>query len=199
MVIDEYRKSFVRVPWGGTGTFPKEREGEPFPFEQVWFAGNHADIGGSYPENESRLSDIALKWMAEFVSEKLPDGVRSASVAPARARAGARPKVNMDNSVAHHDALEFPDGQLVLVTRLCDGQRATVLQLPAGTRAATAEGTVVEPQLRESWLSTNCADGFALINGCNTNGRRHGRWLAIRLWLFSPKGPCLTVSPTFPI
>ena len=42
---------------------------------------------------------------------------------------------------------------LTLVTRLCDGQRAKVLQLPAGTRAATAEGAVVEPQLRESSLS----------------------------------------------
>jgi hypothetical protein len=62
-------------------------------------------------------------------------------------------QVNMDNPVAHHDALEFPDGQVVLVTRLCDGQRATVLQLPAGTRAATAEGAVVEPMLREPLLS----------------------------------------------
>ena len=62
-------------------------------------------------------------------------------------------QVNTDNPVAHHDALEFPDGQVVLVTRLCDGQRATVLQLPAGANAATAEGTVVEPQLRESSLS----------------------------------------------
>jgi hypothetical protein len=62
-------------------------------------------------------------------------------------------QVNMDNPVAHHDALEFPDGQVVLVTRLCAGQRATVLQLPADTRAATAEKTVVEPQLRETSLS----------------------------------------------
>ena len=62
-------------------------------------------------------------------------------------------RVDANNSLAHHDALEFPDGQLVLVARLCDGQRATVLQLPAGTRAAAAEGTVVEPELRESSLS----------------------------------------------
>src|SRR3954467_7715001 len=62
-------------------------------------------------------------------------------------------QVNMDNSVVHHDALEFPDGQVVLVTRLSVGQRATVLQLPAGTRAAPPEGAVVEPQLRESSLS----------------------------------------------
>jgi hypothetical protein len=30
---------------------------------QMWFAGNHSDIGGSYPEAESRLSDNALAWM----------------------------------------------------------------------------------------------------------------------------------------
>src|SRR3984893_10892939 len=43
-------------------------------------------------------------------------------------------QVNMENAVAHHDALEFPDGQVVLLTRLCEGQRATVLQLPAAPR-----------------------------------------------------------------
>jgi hypothetical protein len=32
----------------------------------------------------------------------------------------------------YHDALEFPDGQIVLLTCLCRGQRATVLQVPAG-------------------------------------------------------------------
>ena len=31
----------------------------------------------------------------------------------------------------HHDALEFPDGKIVLLTHLCEGQHATVLQLPA--------------------------------------------------------------------
>ena len=33
--------------------------------------------------------------------------------------------------VAHHDALEFPDGQIVLLTSLSEDQQATVLQLPA--------------------------------------------------------------------
>ena len=31
----------------------------------------------------------------------------------------------------HHDALEFPNGEIVLVTMLREGQNATVLQLPA--------------------------------------------------------------------
>ena len=30
----------------------------------------------------------------------------------------------------HHDALEFPDGKIVLLTFLHEGQQATVLQLP---------------------------------------------------------------------
>jgi hypothetical protein len=39
--------------------------------------------------------------------------------------------VNLDDAHRHHDALEFPDGQIVLLTVLNPGQRATVLQLPA--------------------------------------------------------------------
>jgi hypothetical protein len=37
----------------------------------------------------------------------------------------------------HHDTIEFPDGSHVLVTLLCEGQRATVLQLPAVVQHAT--------------------------------------------------------------
>ena len=42
------------------------------------------------------------------------------------------------NPYVHHDALEFPDGTIVQLTRLLQGQRATVLQLPAAPQ--TAEG-----------------------------------------------------------
>jgi hypothetical protein len=38
---------------------------------------------------------------------------------------------NKGKSNVHHDALEFPDGKIVLLTRLWEGQHATVLQLPA--------------------------------------------------------------------
>jgi hypothetical protein len=40
-------------------------------------------------------------------------------------------QVNVDNPNTHHDAIEFADGRIVLLTRLKAGQRATVLQLPA--------------------------------------------------------------------
>jgi hypothetical protein len=48
-------------------------------------------------------------------------------------------QVNKDQSDVHHDALEFPDGQIVLLTQLCEGQHATVLQLPASPRVTTDE------------------------------------------------------------
>ena len=40
-------------------------------------------------------------------------------------------QVNKGKRHAHRDALEFPDGKIVLLTQLREGQYATVLQLPA--------------------------------------------------------------------
>ena len=40
-------------------------------------------------------------------------------------------QINKEEPRTHHDALEFPDGQIVLLTDVFEGQEATVLQLPA--------------------------------------------------------------------
>jgi hypothetical protein len=40
-------------------------------------------------------------------------------------------QINRQQPHMHHDALELPDGQTMLLTFLCEGQEATVLQLPA--------------------------------------------------------------------
>jgi hypothetical protein len=49
-------------------------------------------------------------------------------------------QVNKHEPRTHHDALEFPDGQVLLLTDLVEGQDATVLQLPAQpATAAEAE------------------------------------------------------------
>ena len=45
-------------------------------------------------------------------------------------------QINKERIAAHHDALEFPDGRIVLLTCLREGQEATVLQLPAQPRTA---------------------------------------------------------------
>ena len=46
-------------------------------------------------------------------------------------------QVNLEQPNVHHDALEFPDGQVAKLTRLREGQHATVLQLPASPRATS--------------------------------------------------------------
>jgi hypothetical protein len=45
-------------------------------------------------------------------------------------------QIDLSRPDVHHDALEFPSGEIVLLTRLCEGQHATVLQLPASSFAA---------------------------------------------------------------
>ena len=45
-------------------------------------------------------------------------------------------QINKEKAMAHHDALEFPDGEIALLTFLCEGQQATVLQLPAEPKTA---------------------------------------------------------------
>jgi hypothetical protein len=54
-------------------------------------------------------------------------------------------QLNTNQPLVHHDALEFPNGETVLLTHLVEGQSATVLQLPARplTAAEIAEQTRV--------------------------------------------------------
>jgi len=40
-------------------------------------------------------------------------------------------QVNQHDPSTHHDAVEFPDGRIVLLTLMPEGKHATVLQLPA--------------------------------------------------------------------
>ena len=64
-------------------------------------------------------------------------------------------QINKENPATHHDALEFPDGQIVLLTFLREGQRATVLQLPA------------EPEIAIEWKPSVVSLTWANRPGCN--------------------------------
>jgi uncharacterized protein (DUF2235 family) len=68
--IDERRRMFRLKPWDEGQTFMRNRfsrtnNAEPQDSLQVWFAGVHPDIGGSYPEKESGLSKFPLIWMID--------------------------------------------------------------------------------------------------------------------------------------
>ena len=49
-------------------------------------------------------------------------------------------QVKKEQPHVHHDALEFPGGQIVRLTCLCQGQHATVLQLPTAPRTGEEAG-----------------------------------------------------------
>jgi uncharacterized protein (DUF2235 family) len=65
MAVDELRADFPVTAW-------ESRDG----IKQVWFVGAHADVGGGYTMQESRLSDIALEWIMKQLAEV---GVRIAT------------------------------------------------------------------------------------------------------------------------
>lgn len=94
--IDETREDFARVGWGQTATAPTTIDGHDV-LKQWWFAGNHSDIGGSYPETESRLSDVALLWMIEEATA-IPDGL---VIGPVVVK-GARFERSMEGGMALH-------------------------------------------------------------------------------------------------
>jgi hypothetical protein len=55
-----------------------------------------------------------------------------------RAKVARFRQIDTDSVYAHRDALEFPDGRIVLLTTLRPGQKAMVLQLPAGVKSGDA-------------------------------------------------------------
>lgn len=58
-------------------------------------------------------------------------------------------QVNKDRAYTHHDALEFPDGKIVLLTTLRPGQQAIVLQLPAEIQKARLEPAATPAEVAE--------------------------------------------------
>ena len=67
---------------------------------------------------------------AQEIAFSLPGGSRS-EVHRVNFQTAIFRQVNKHVPLAHHDALELPDGRMVMLTDLCEGQAATVLQLPA--------------------------------------------------------------------
>jgi hypothetical protein len=52
-------------------------------------------------------------------------------------RVGRFRQINLEDRWTYHDAIEFPDGHVIMLTQLRTGQHATVLQLPAQRDAVT--------------------------------------------------------------
>jgi hypothetical protein len=73
-------------------------------------------------------TEIAFEQEVEYRHALLPNQKVAERLARFR-------KVNVEQASVHHDALEFPNGKILLLARLCEGQHATVRPLPASPRA----------------------------------------------------------------
>jgi uncharacterized protein (DUF2235 family) len=69
LAIDEKRRMFRPKEWREPGIYQpdpwKDETSKSQDIKQVWFAGDHSDIGGGYPEAESGLAKLPLKWMID--------------------------------------------------------------------------------------------------------------------------------------
>src|SRR5215208_31843 len=65
IAIDERRQMFDVNRWTDGQSFQPNPFGSSVPqdIKQVWFAGDHSDVGGGYPEVESGLAKFPLSWL----------------------------------------------------------------------------------------------------------------------------------------
>jgi hypothetical protein len=85
------------------------------------------------------LPGTELAFAEEVKSSSATFNLLSWRVKTIESRTAIFRQVNKDVPRMHHDALEFPDGQTVLLTELVEGQEATVLQLPAQPKTPAEE------------------------------------------------------------
>jgi len=95
--IDERRAFFRQNSFGD----PHDTQQD---IKEVWFAGVHSDVGGSYPESESQLSKIALRWM---LGEAERAGLRVDQYRKADILGGKPPYVAPDSATTNqHESLK---------------------------------------------------------------------------------------------
>ena len=114
MAIDEKRKVFPADLWGPDKQFksnPFDRTPEEQDVKEVWFAGVHSDVGGGYPESESSLAKVPLKWM---IVEAVKAGLEISKSRYKRlvlgnaSKQSSRKYVAPDPNGLQHDSFKFP-------------------------------------------------------------------------------------------
>jgi hypothetical protein len=94
--------------------------------------------GFSAPEDASVAVCVLPGTELSFADEVRRESIWPWSKGAINHRTAIFRQINKEKSATHHDALEFPDGQIVLLHFLEEGQQATVLQLPVTYEGARA-------------------------------------------------------------
>jgi uncharacterized protein (DUF2235 family) len=137
LAIDEKRGPFKPALWAKKPDAPKDQI-----VEQVWFAGDHCDVGGGHPAPQ--LSEIPLLWMVEHARG------RGLAFKPDHFEPRDREPVGPRNETADEDAVA-PDP----LGEIHDSRKHFYRLLPSNERRLGAEDQKGQPvALRESAASS---------------------------------------------
>jgi len=112
----------------------------------------HSLTGGFCAVGEPNVA-VCLQPGTELAFEREVECEAGFRILPPRklgAKVARFRRVNEAQPSMHHDALELPGGKIVLVTYLREGQRATVLQLPATERPYHVDDAATQTETRTS-------------------------------------------------
>jgi uncharacterized protein (DUF2235 family) len=151
--IDERRCFFRQNMW--------ETPGAGQDVQQVWFAGSHSDVGGSYPEKESGLSQIALRWMireAKASGLRIDDQQYGIVVPSDPQPVGVEYHAVPDYAGMAHESLKGPWWIAEFIPKLYRDPRdhfAKKLKIPLGRRRWIPEGSAIDESVAKRLKDQN--------------------------------------------
>jgi uncharacterized protein (DUF2235 family) len=177
--IDERRCFFVDNLWGEPvdveipavlcGTARENEIPKMQDILQVWFAGVHSDVGGSYPQLKSGLSNITLKWMmdeakaADIVFDPIRRNVvlgepPTPAEDPCGLTAGIAPLYEKPLSSPLHNSLTLPWWLLeVFPHRYYDRDDShEKMRIPLAARRRLHKGALVHSSVRDRLQEKVC-------------------------------------------
>lgn len=99
-------------------------------------------------EESVKVRGPAIRKITRLNAEGIEERVEIGRVPEANDRVATFVQIDKNIAHTHHDALEFPNGNIVMLTNLLPGQRATILSLPAQPKTAAE----VEEQRRAEYV-----------------------------------------------
>lgn len=175
--IDERRCFYQDNIWGPPVPVdtPNAFLGEPRPADlpvmqdirQVWFAGVHSDVGGSYTQETSGLANITLEWMLDEAEKA------GANICPERKRlvlgelesgeptppnAALAPLYPKPKHKTLHRSLRGPWWPLEFLPHryYAKDNSKVIMRIPLGAYRLIPQGALIHPSVRERFQKHPC-------------------------------------------